>query len=67
LAVDRSAGDINSVAVARQWIQRKLQPFVTSQKIRRGLNSLLAPCSEFPLPSDIVLSYAVLPTRLIVL
>ena len=47
LAVGRSAGDINSVAVARQWMQRRLQPLVTSQKIRRGLNSLLAPCANF--------------------
>src|SRR5271165_321492 len=40
--VGRSLGDINSVAVARQWIQRRLQPLVTSQKISRGLNSFFA-------------------------
>jgi len=39
--VGRSAGDISSVAVARQWIQRRLQPLVTSQKIRRGVYSFL--------------------------
>src|SRR5271166_4731871 len=42
--VGRSLGDVNSVAVARQWIQRRLQPLVTSQKINRGLNSFFAGC-----------------------
>src|ERR1700751_4997855 len=35
--VGKSVGELNSVAVARQWMQRRLQPLVTSQKIRRGL------------------------------
>src|ERR1019366_7659679 len=42
--VERSLGDESSVAVARQCTHRKLQPFVTSQKINRGTKSfLLAP------------------------
>ena len=37
--VSRSVGELNSVAVARQWIQGRLEPLATSQKIRRGLFS----------------------------
>jgi hypothetical protein len=34
--VERSFGELRSVALARQWMQRRLQPFVNSQKISRG-------------------------------
>ena len=30
-------GELSSVALARQWMQRRLQPLVNSQKINRGL------------------------------
>jgi hypothetical protein len=36
-SVERSSGALNSVALARQWMQRRLQPLVSSQKINRGL------------------------------
>src|SRR5664279_1467346 len=69
LAVGRSWGDINSVAVARQWTHRKLQPLVTSQKINRGLNSWLAAVCALPLPSDMLalLVESTFPARLSVL
>src|ERR1039458_888012 len=41
LLVGRSAGDISSVAVARQWMHLRLQPLVTSQKTRRGVYCLV--------------------------
>src|SRR5271157_4023066 len=50
--VGRSSGDINSVAVARQWMHRRLQPLVTSQKTSRGVYSFFAACA-LPLPSVI--------------
>src|SRR5208283_3257103 len=34
--VERSEGELSSVAVARQWMQRRLHPLVNSQKINRG-------------------------------
>jgi len=37
VAVERSLGELNSVALARQWMQRRLHPLVSSQKISRGL------------------------------
>jgi hypothetical protein len=40
--VERSEGELNSVAVARQWMQRRLHPLVSSQKINRGLFLLAA-------------------------
>src|SRR5271157_5922597 len=40
-SVDRSEGALSSVSVARQWMQRRLQPLVNSQKISRGLFLLI--------------------------
>jgi hypothetical protein len=37
--VGKSVGELSSVAVARQWMQRRLQPLVTSQKTSRALFS----------------------------
>jgi hypothetical protein len=39
VSVERSSGDESSVAVARQWTQRRLQPRVVSQKMSRGRRS----------------------------
>src|ERR1019366_3918795 len=56
LSVGRSAGDISSVAVARQWMHRRLQPLVTSQKIRRGVYCLVAAGWVSPLLGLMLLS-----------
>src|SRR6185437_12845944 len=53
--VARSAGDISSVAVARQWMQRRLQPLVTSQKISRGLYSFLPDACVLPSPAVMII------------
>src|ERR1035438_5773297 len=45
-SVERSEGALNSVAVARQWTQRRLQPLVNSQKISRGLFLLIEAVAE---------------------
>src|SRR5215469_4689605 len=64
--VGRSSGDISSLAMARQWMQRRLQPLVTSQKIRRAWNSFAAPVGELPLPSAMLalLSVSAIPARI---
>src|ERR1700687_4395902 len=66
--VDRSVGELNSVAVARQWMQCRLHPLVSSQKINRGLLVLAAvglagiELECCPLPCAEVM-YPFLPTR----
>src|SRR5579862_8993937 len=55
LRVARSVGELNSVAVARQWMQRRLQPLVTSQKTSRALFSPASWCGCLPLSSTEVM------------
>jgi hypothetical protein len=55
VAVLRSEGELSSVALARQWMQRRLQPLVTSQKI--SLGEVLTSAAS-PLPCAMVLSFS---------
>src|SRR5215469_3330667 len=64
--VERSSGELSSVALARQWMQRRLHPFVNSQKIRRGLYSFEREESEItvldaPIPASCRVALAHLP------